>query len=143
MKPMIVVLIGTSLFTTPAIASDDVAVMNKYSLMEKNWAIDCSKPVSEKNYYAFYNIGPNGRLTETLRSTHGVKARELRNVQAISPEWILYTIIDLDKEAINVLTRIEGKRKKSWWSVGKDGKPYVVNGEFNGNGGPPWFEQCN
>ena len=143
MKPMTLFLVGASLLATPAIANDDIAVMKKYGLMGKNWAIDCSKPVSEKNPYSFYGVGSNGTLMETLRSTDGDKARELRNVQVISPEWILYTMIDTDKEPINILTKIEGKRMRSWWSVGKDGTAYLINGELNGDGGAPWFEQCN
>lgn len=143
MKPILPFLIGVGLFATPVVANDDATALTKDGLMGTVWAIDCSKPLSASNYYVSYSVGPSGAPVETLRSANADKARELRNVQAISAEWILYTMIDTDNEAVNILTRRQGNRHKSWWSVGEGGTAYIVNGNFPDGGGPPWFEKCS
>ena len=33
-------------------------------------------------------------------------------------------------------------RKKSWWSVGGDGTPYIADGRYPEAGEPPWFTRC-
>jgi hypothetical protein len=141
MQRSLLILFGAGLLAAPASANDDVAALTKGGLMGSEWAIDCSKPMSATNYYLSYGVGPNGGPVEQLRSTDINTARELRNVQPISAEWLLYTLIDTDHEAINILTRRLGNRMKSWWSVGQDGKPYIVNGKLD-SGEPPWFEKC-
>jgi len=138
----VLILLCASLLATPAIASDDIAVLTRDGLIGTNWAVDCSKPISATNYRISYSVGPSGVPVETLRWTGGEKARELRNIQAISAEWLLYTMIDTDKEVINILTKREGNRHKSWWSVGKNGTAYIMNGKFISGGEPPWFEKC-
>jgi hypothetical protein len=50
-------------------------------------------------------------------------------------------LIDQDKEAVNILTSFKGNQMKSWWSVGKDGTPYILDGKFSDSGEPSWFEK--
>lgn len=51
-------------------------------------------------------------------------------------------MIDTDQEPVNILTKYSGKRYKSWWSEGKEGRPYIRDGKLIGEGAPPWFEKC-
>lgn len=132
-----------ALCTTPVFAGQDEAALTKAGLLGTKWALDCAKPASETNYHLSYSLAPSGAPAETLRTIAGAdKVRELRNVQVISDEWLLYTMTDTDKEAVNILTSFGGDRKKSWWSVGKNGDPYILNGKFVDSGEPPWFEKC-
>lgn len=104
---------------------------------------DCSKPAGDGNYGLSYGLTAKGVPAETLRSAPGNdKVRELRNVQIISREWTVYTMTDTDGELIDILTRRTGDRKKSWWSVGKEGKAYILDGKFLDSGEPPWFQLC-
>lgn len=128
---------------TPAFAGQDGDALTKAGLIGTNWALDCTKPASETNYHLLYGVAPSGIPVETLRTTPGAdKVRELRNVQSISDEWMLYTMTDSDKEVLSILTTRKGDRKKSWWSVGKDGTLYISSGKFVDSGEPPWFEKC-
>ena len=55
----------------------------------------------------------------------------------------LATYMDADGEQLTILTFIDGNRKKSWWSVGQGGTPYIMDGKFvPGGNSPPWFTQC-
>lgn len=141
MKRVMMVLVGAALFAAPAFANDDVAVLTKYGLIGSKWAVDCSKPMSASNYYLSYRVGPSGSPLQILKSTKLDQARELRNVQAITAGWFLYTLIDENGEPIDILTKVEGNRAKSWWSIGQGGKAYIVNGKGD-NWDPPWFERC-
>ena len=132
-----------SLCATPAFAGPDGDALTKADLIGTKWALDCTKPASATNYHLSYSVAASGVPVETLRTTAGAdKVRELRNVQSISDEWLLYSLTDTDHEVVNILTTRKGGRKKSWWSVGKDGALYILNGKFLDSGEPPWFEQC-
>ena len=139
-----VLLLGfVTLCALPAFAGEDSVALTSAGLIGTNWAIDCSKPADATNYHLSYSVGANGIPVEAMRSAAGAdKIRELRNVQLISDEWLLYTMTDTDQEAVNILTSRKGDRKKSWWSVGKDGTSYISNGKYSSNGEPPWFEKC-
>jgi hypothetical protein len=127
--------------SAPAFAADTPA---STGLAGTTWALDCKQPPSSTNYYLVYSISSDGRLVETLKSTGEEKNRKLRNLQAMGKGWLLYTMDDNDGEAVNIVTFTDSKgRKKTWWSVGNNGKAYVVNGQFpESTGGPPWFSQC-
>ena len=141
MKRVMKVLIGATLFAAPALASNDVAVLTKYGLIGSKWAVDCSKPMSASNYYASYTVGPNGSPVQTLRTTQSEEVREILNVQAISAGWFLFTLIRENKQAFDILFKIEGNRAKTWRSVGQGGKAYILNGKGD-TSDPPWFERC-
>ncbi len=125
----------------PALA--DGSTPAKTGLPGTTWALDCTVPASASNYYLIYSVASNGNLVETMRSTGKDKPREIRNIQLISSSWVLYTLDDTDGEAVNILTftGTDG-RKKSWWSVGHDGKAYIRDGKFPDGGEPPWFKRC-
>ena len=140
----VILLLGlASLCATPTFAGPDGVALTNAGLIGTHWAIDCSKPASGENYLLSYSIGPNGVPVEAMQSAPGAdKVRELRNVQIISTEWMLYTTTDTDKEVVNILTSVKGNRKKSWWSVGKDGTNYILDGQYPDGGAPPWFIKC-
>lgn len=139
-----VIAAWASLCAAPVFAGQDGTALTNAGLVGTNWALDCKSPASAKNYHLSYSLGPSGAPMETLRTTAGNDTvRELRNVQVMSSEWLLYSMIDTDGEVLGVLTSREGDRKKSWWSVGKDGKAYILDGKgLAGGGDPPWFEKC-
>jgi hypothetical protein len=131
------------LWAVPALSNEDADTLTKAGIAGTTWAIDCANPPSKTNYYLFYGISPSGIPNETQTTIPGAeKVRELRNVQIISDEWLLYTLIDTDQEPVNILTKYSGNRHKSWWSVGKEGKSYIRDGKLIGEGAPPWFEKC-
>ena len=116
----------------------------KTGFLGTTWALDCKAPASTTNFHLTYSIAPNGNLVETQSAGGKDKSREIDNIQVISKDWLLYTLHDSDGEAVNILTfaRKDG-RKKSWSSIGANGKAYILSGKFpNGTGGPPWFEKC-
>ena len=130
------------LCAAPALGGDNTTPIDA-ALVGTNWAFDCSKAADATNYRLTYKFGTNGVLVEAMQSAPGAdKVRELRNVQPISDGWLLYTMTDEDKEAVNILTRFKGDQKKSWWSVGKDGTNYILAGKFPDGGEPPWFNKC-
>lgn len=112
-------------------------------LVGTKWALDCKQLPSSTNYYLEYSVGDDGRLVETLTSNR-VQARKLRNIQLMAKDWLLYTMDDDDGEAVNIVTFTDKQgRKKTWWSVGNNGKAYVVDGKFpDQSNGPPWFSPC-
>jgi hypothetical protein len=135
---LIATLLG--LCAAPSFASDESALAKAGILGA--WAMDCSKPSSGSNYYLVYAINKDGAATETQRTTSD-SVRQIRNVQTISDTWLLYSYLDADGEMLSILTFRDGGRKKSWWSVGKDGKAYIMGGNFaDGGKSVPWFEKC-
>jgi len=125
----------------PALAADGAPA--KTGLPGTTWANDCTTPASASNYYLLYSVASDGNLVETRRSRGKDTPRRLRNIQLISESWLLYTLDDTDGEAVNILTfTAEDGRKKSWWSVGHDGKAYIRDGKFTDSGEPPWFKRC-
>jgi hypothetical protein len=108
------------------------------------WSVDCKQPASSTNYYLVYSVNKDGLLVESLRGGNMTKDRTIRNIQVISKTWLLYTLDDTDGDEVNILVFTDAKgRKKSWWSVAKNGQAYIIDGKFpNSNGGPPWFSQC-
>ena len=106
------------------------------------WAVNCAAPASATNFYLFYTLDADGNLTEVLRSTWN-EERQVRNIQSISSDWLLYTLTNKAGQPVNILTFM-GKdgRKKSWWSVGGDGTPYIADGRYPEAGEPPWFTRC-
>ena len=136
------VLAGALFFAAPAFASnDDISVLTRYGLIGSHWAVDCSKPMSASNYYASYSVGPNGSPVQTLRTPQSEKVREMRNVQAISASWFVFTMMDENQQAFDILFKIEGNREKTWRSVAQGGKAYILNGKGN-TADPPWFQRC-
>ena len=133
-----------SLCAAPVFAGQDGTALTSAGLTGTNWALDCKSPASATNYHLSYSLNASGTPVETLRTTTGADTvRELRNVQVISADWLLYTMIDTDGEAIGILTSRKGDRKRTWWSAGKDGKAYILDGKgLSGGGDPPWFEKC-
>src|SRR5258708_5425279 len=114
----------------PALAADGAPV--KVGLLGTTWALDCASPASATNYYLRYSVASNGNLVETTHATGKDKSREIRNIQLISGSWLLYTLDDTDGEAVNILTfTAQDGRKKSWWSVGRDGKAYILDGKLS------------
>jgi len=135
---LLAALIGLSAATGMA---SDKSALDKAGVLGK-WAMDCSQPPSASNYHLIYAVGSDGTATETQR-TSSESVRKLRNVQFISAGWLLYSYVDADGELLSILTYSEGKRKKSWWSVGKDGKAFIMDGKFQPDGNAvPWFEKC-
>lgn len=129
----------------PAFAADDASALTKAKLLNTNWAVNCAKPADGNgNYHLSYSVSAKGVAVEILRTGPGAdKSRELRNVQIISDEWLLYTMTDQDGEHYDILTRRNGDRKKSWRSIWKGGEPLILEGKFaDGGGQPPWFERC-
>jgi hypothetical protein len=107
------------------------------------WAMDCSQPASSSNYHLAYSINKDDNLVETLIGGDKPQNRPLRNVQIISPTWMLYTMDDTDGDKVDILTKTDEQgRKKSWWSVAKHGQAFIVDGKFPGGGEPPWFSRC-
>ncbi len=114
------------------------------SLPGTTWALDCKSPASATNYHLTYSVAPNGNLVETLGAGEKGRPREIDNIQVISKDWVLYTLHDTDGEAVNIVTfTAKDGRKKSWSSIGANGKAYILSGKFpDGTGSPPWFEKC-
>jgi hypothetical protein len=107
------------------------------------WAMDCSKPPSSSNYRLTYSVNKDGNLVETLIGGDKPKARPMRNIQIISPTWMLYTLDDTDGDVVDILTKTDEKgRKKSWWSVAKHGEGFIIDGKFANGGEAPWFSRC-
>jgi hypothetical protein len=135
---LIATLIGLSVM--PGMASEEAA-LSKAGVLG-TWAIDCSKPPATSNYHMVYAVDSKGVATET-QLTGSQSVRQLRNVQLISKQWLLYSYLDADGEMLSILTFFDGGRKKSWWSVGKDGAAYIMDGKFlPGGNSVPWFEKC-
>jgi hypothetical protein len=136
------IAVSALLFVTaaPAFAGGDAP--EKTGLPGTTWAVDCKKPVSEENFYVSYRIGANGNLLETLKGFPTEQDREITNIQVISPSWMIFTIHTNEYLELLVFTGPDG-RKKTWRSVGQDGKVYIQDGELTmANGSPPWFEKC-
>ena len=108
------------------------------------WAVDCKQPQSSTNYYLAYSVNGDGLLVESLRGGGMNKDRTFRNIQVISKSWLLYTLDDTDGDKVSLLVFTDAKgRKKTWWSVAKDGQAFIIDGKFpDGTGGPPWFSRC-
>jgi hypothetical protein len=119
-------------------------VVNSFGLLGR-WAMDCAQPAGPANVQMNYAIGADGSVTESLGRGAATADRvsTLINVQLVSPEWLLYSLRNSDGSLLTVLTFREGQRKKSWWSVGSDGTPYIVNGKFVSTAGePPYLQKC-
>jgi len=143
MRALLLAAAVTLAAATPAFAAG--ATPKASGLVGTKWATeDCKASVSASNVFLEYSISDDGRLVENLTSARGTQSRKLRNVQLMSPDWMLYTMDDDDGEAVNIVTFTDSQgRKKTWWSVGNAGKAYVVDGKFpDQSNGPPWFKPC-
>jgi len=136
------VLIATllALSVLPSAASEKAA-LSKAGVLG-TWAMDCSQPPSTSNYYMDYAVDSDGTATETQR-TGSSSVRRIRNTEVIGSQSLLYSYFDEDGEQLSILTFRDGDRKKSWWSVGKEGTAYIIDGKFvPGGNSVPWFNKC-
>jgi len=140
MRHLLIAAVLLSLSVMPSVASERAALAKAGVL--GTWAIDCSKPPSTSNYHMVYAVDAKGIATET-QLTGSQSVRQLRNVQFISKQWMLYSYLDADGEMLSILTFFDAGRKKSWWSVGNEGKAYIMDGKFLPDGNSvPWFKKC-
>ena len=137
---LITTLIGLCAVT--AYAASDADTLATAGILNTTWAMDCSKPPGKDNYYLLYGSKPDGAGTETQRTTSD-DTRTIRNAQIISDQWLIFTYLTRKKEEYSILTKREGNRKKSWWSIRAGNKPLIMNGKFVASGAEvPWFEKC-
>src|SRR5258706_13948662 len=102
-------------------ATASAATTTATGLPGTTWAVNCAAPASATNFYLFYTLDADGNLSEVLRSTWN-EERQVRNIQAISSDWLLYTLTNKAGQPVNILTFMgKDDRKKSWWPVGGDG----------------------
>lgn len=128
-------------------AVEPTGVVGKEALIRAgligHWAVNCDAEFTTENPHLIYAIPEKGDPTEKLLMdalrNRTTPLREIRELKGSMIEWTQ----PLHDGSVKVVTKIEGRRQKTWSSVLSTGAVMIDRGAYEGGGEAPWFNKCD
>ena len=118
------------------------AALSKNGLIGQ-WAMDCGQGFGLHNPYLIYAVAGGGVPTEQLL-IDGKRNRTtpLQDIAELAGGFVKWTE-KADEGLATIVTKVEGRRLKTWRSVHADGTVLVSDGHFSGGAEVPLFSRCD
>jgi len=125
----------------PALAGPDSDMLKRSGLLGR-WSIDCKRPPGKANVYYAYIASVDEFPVQTEQGYYDDETvvSQLRDVRIKSSTLVEYTSVGA-KSTLYITELVEGRRRRTWSSVNKNGTVYVKDGLQNGQQ-TSWFEKC-
>lgn len=108
-----------------------------------HWAVNCDAEYTTENPHLIYAISdkgdPNEKLLMDQIRNRTTPLRDIRELKGNMIEWVQ----PWPGGTMKVVTKVEGRRHKTWSSVLSSGATVVDQGRYEGGGEALWFNKCD